>query len=251
MSSRVVEAVAVKVAFVEIEVPSMLDAKAGSSGENKRQVGVSVAVSIGHASSHEGHGGVEQGFAVQVLGLGQSADEVAELFEGKGVAKRKVLHVIGVAVVVAEFVTGLGNAKLGNGKSSALVAAAEGGDAGGIGLEGQYHQVVNGPEVFPRLSLRNVSIGPLAVGLGDFRAWYVEPGISPLGANLGLAYGSEVLVHSPLVLRSNLFLQLTHFLEVRVEHAALASKGPTLGISTILGFLEKVSEDLLASAHRW
>ena len=53
MIPGVIEGVAVKVTLVEIKVASVPQAEVRTTGEHQRQVGVAVAVTIGHAASEE------------------------------------------------------------------------------------------------------------------------------------------------------------------------------------------------------
>ena len=182
-----------------------------------------MAVAVGHPAAEERHRRGQQGLAVEVLGLLQPAQEVAELLDGEGVVVRQLLHVAGVAAVVAELVPGFGDTDLRDGEGIAFAAEAEGGDAGGVRLEGEDHQVIDRAEVVAGLGGRDVAIGALAIGGGDRRQRRIEPDVGATRADLGLADRSQVLVHAALVLGAHLLLELAHFLEVRVEDAALAA----------------------------
>ena len=91
--------------------------------------------------------------SVQIFGLGEPAYEVCVLFEREGVAKGQVFHVVGVAVMVAKFMPGLGNSQFRDGQPLSLIPTAEGGHTGGIRLESQNHKVIDGTEIFACLSL--------------------------------------------------------------------------------------------------
>ena len=57
--ARIVQIVAVEMALVEVQVSTMLQTQSCTSGEDDGQVGISVAVTLGHSASEHGHGGVE------------------------------------------------------------------------------------------------------------------------------------------------------------------------------------------------
>ena len=115
VSTGVSEIIPVKMPLIKIDMGSMFYSQSHAPGKDEGQVGISMAVSIGHAATHQGHGRVEQGLSVKIFGLGESAYEVCVLFEGEGVAKGQVFHVVGVAVMVTQFVPGLGNLQFRNG----------------------------------------------------------------------------------------------------------------------------------------
>lgn len=50
-----VEGVAVEMALVEVQMTPVIQAKVRAAGEHQRQVGVTVAVAVGHAAAEERH----------------------------------------------------------------------------------------------------------------------------------------------------------------------------------------------------
>jgi hypothetical protein len=58
------------------------------------------------------------------------------------------------------------------------------------------------------------------------------------------------LLHAAFVLLAHLLLELAHFGEVGVEHAAFAAQGTALGLFAALWFLEERGENLAATTHR-
>ena len=208
-----------------------------------------MAVAVRHAAAEERHGRVQERFASEVLGFGEAGEEVAELLDGERVVVRELLHVAGVASVVAELVTGLGDADLRDGEGVPFAAEAEGGDPGGVRLESQDHEVVDRAEIVAGLGGRDVAVGALAVGRGDRGQRGVEPDVGAAGADLGFADGGEVLVHATFVFAAHLLLELADLREVGVEDAALAAEFTTLGGLAALGFFEEGGEDLAAAAH--
>jgi hypothetical protein len=151
---------------------------------------------------------------------------------------------------MAELMARLGDADFGNGEGIALAAEAEGGHAGHIRLKGEHHEVIDGAEIIARHRGGDVAVGALAIGVGDGRQWRVEPRIGAARADLGLAHGGEVLLHAAFVLLAHLLLELAHFGEVGVEHAALAAQGTALGLLPPFRFFEERGENLAATTHR-
>ena len=60
MIARFVEGVTVEVTLIEIEVTSVFYSKSGSACQDEWEVGITMAVPIGHAASKKRHGGVEE-----------------------------------------------------------------------------------------------------------------------------------------------------------------------------------------------
>ena len=143
----------------------------------------------------------------------------------------------------------LGDADLGNGEGIPFTSEAEGGHAGHVRLKGEHHEIIDSAEILARLSLGYVAIGAFAIGVRDLGKRRIEPRIGAPGADLRLAHGGEVLVEAALVFRSHFFLQLTHFGEVVVEHAGLATKRLPLGLDAAFRFLEHGSKDFTAAAQ--
>ena len=165
----IVELIPIKVALVEIEMSTVLETAGGTPGQNQRQVGIAMTVTVSHTASKKGHRGVEQRFAIKIGRLGEAGQEIGKLFHGKGIAHGEFLHVTGIPVVMAQFVSGLGNAQFGNGEALPLEAAAESRHPGRVGLESEHDQIVDRSEVGARLGLGNVLVGSIAVGIGDLR----------------------------------------------------------------------------------
>ena len=60
MISRFVEGVTVEVTLIEIEVTSVFYSESGPACQDEWEVGITVAVPIGHSTSKKRHGGVEE-----------------------------------------------------------------------------------------------------------------------------------------------------------------------------------------------
>ena len=60
MIARFVEGVSIEVTLIEIEVTSVFYSESGPACQYEWEVGVTVAVPIGHAASKKRHGGVEE-----------------------------------------------------------------------------------------------------------------------------------------------------------------------------------------------
>ena len=228
----------------------MLQAEVRAAGEHQREVGVAVAVAVGHAAAEERHRRAQERLAVEVLGLREPGEEVAELLDGEGVVVGELLHVAGIAAVVAELMARLGDADLGNGEGIPFAAEAEGGHAGHIRLKGEHHEVIDGAEIIARHGGGDVAVGAFAIGVGDGGQRRIEPRIGPPRADLRLTDGGEVLIHASFVRRAHLLLEPTHFREVGVQHAAFAAQGPPLGRLAAFRFFEQRREDLAATTHR-
>ena len=236
--------------LVEVEMAAVLQAEVGAAGEHQREVRVAVAVAVGHAAAEKRHRGAEERFAAEVLGLRESREEVAELLDGEGVVVGELLDVTRIAAVMAELVARLGDADFGNGEGIAFTAKAEGGHARHIRLKGQHHEIIDGAEKIACQGLGDVAVGPFPVGVGNGRQRRVEPGIGPARANLRLAHGGEVLLHAPFVFLAHLLLELAHFREIGVEHAAFAAQATALDRLPASRFFEERSENLAAMTHR-
>ena len=236
--------------FVEVDVAAVLQAKVGTAGEHKGKVCIAMAVAVAHAAAEESHCGAEERLAAHVLGLREPGEEVAKLLDGEGVVLGELLHVAGIAAVVAELMARLGDADLGNGDGISFSPQAEGGHARHIRLEGEHHEVIHGAEIIARQGGGDVAVGALAVGVGDDGQRRVEPCIGAPRADLRLADGGEVLLHASLVPSAHLFLELAHFGEVGVEHTTFAAQGPALDRFAALRFFEEGCEDFTATTHR-
>ena len=108
--------------------------------------------------------------------------------------------------MVAELVTGFGDANLWYGKGISFAPEAEGCHAGDIRLKGKYHKIINRAEIIPGLRLVYFPVGAFTIGIGDFRQWGVQPVVRTTGANFGFAHRGKVLVHSSFVLHTHFFL---------------------------------------------
>ena len=56
VSTGVTEIIPVKMPLIKIDMGSMFYSQSHATGKNEGQVGISMAVSIGHAATHQGHG---------------------------------------------------------------------------------------------------------------------------------------------------------------------------------------------------
>ena len=236
--------------FVEVDVAAVLQAKVGTAGEHKGKVCIAMTVAVAHAAAEESHCGAEERLAAHVLSLREPGEEVAKLLDGEGVVLGELLHVAGIAAVVAELMARLGDSDLGNGEGIPFSAQAESGDARHIGLEGEHQEVVDGAKIVSGQGGGYIPVGAFAIGIGDDGQRRVDPGISPTRANFRLTHGGEVLLHATLVCGAHLLLELAHLCEVGIKHAAFAAQGSTLGHFTSLRFLEQGVENLATTTHR-
>ena len=83
---------------------AVLQAEVGATGEHEGEIGITVAMTVGHAAAEERHRGAEKGLATKVLRLGEPGEEVAELLDGEGIVVGELFHVARIAAVVAELV---------------------------------------------------------------------------------------------------------------------------------------------------
>lgn len=218
-----VESVSVEMALVEVDVAAVFEAEVGTACEDEGEVGVSVAVAIGHAATKEGHGRAEERLASKILGFGESGEEVAELFDGKGVVVGEFFHVSFITAVVAELVPGLGDADFRDGNGLTFSAKAEGSDTGHVCLESEDHEVVDGAKIVAGLRLGDISVGSFSVRVGDLGKGGVQPGIGPAGTNLCFADGGEVLVEASFVFGPHFLRHTAHFGEVVIEDAGFVT----------------------------
>ena len=236
--------------FVEVEVAAVLQPEPRAAGEHQRQVGVAVTVAVAHAAAEERHRRVEHGLAVDVLGLCEAVEEVAELLDGEGVVLGELFHVNRVACVVAQLMPRLGDADFRDGNGVPLAAHAEGGHARHIGLEGEHHEVIDCAEVIACHGGGDVAVGAFTVGVGNGGQRGVEPGVGLAGADLRLADGGEILLHAAFVGGPQPLLKPAHFGEVGVEDTALGAQGEAAGGLASGGFTKQGVENLAASAQR-
>ena len=103
VSTGVAEIIPVKMPLVKIDMGSMFYSQSHAPGKDEGQVGISMAVSIGHAATHQGHGRVEQRLSVQIFGLGEPAMHTVR---GEG-AQGSGFPWLG-SVMVTQFMPGLG-----------------------------------------------------------------------------------------------------------------------------------------------
>src|SRR5437660_1396636 len=91
----------------------MLVAERLAAGEDGRQVGIAVAVTVGHAASPEHLRGIEQRRVVFLVLL-ELIEEVAELLDEESIGLGEAAQLLGVAIVMREAVAGLRDADLGD-----------------------------------------------------------------------------------------------------------------------------------------
>ncbi len=99
MGRRVGDVVLADLRQIEIDVRAVLVTERFSAGEDGRQVGVAVAVTVGHAAAPEDLRGIEQGRVPFPVFL-QLVEEVAELADEEGVGLGEAPQLLGIAVVM-------------------------------------------------------------------------------------------------------------------------------------------------------
>ena len=122
--------------------------------------------------------------------------EVGELFDEKLIDSLNLGHLLGVVLVMREFVMPLFDVQFGVGAVAAGVGEHERGDAGRVGLKREGHQVVHQPDVLGRL-VRDA--GRDLIGRdrrGD------RPVSIPVDPLFDLADALEILVHLATVGRT-------------------------------------------------
>ena len=152
--------------------------------------------------------------------------------------------------MVTELMPRLRNADLWNGEGIPLASQTERGHSRHIRLEGEHHEVIDGPEIVARHRGGDVASGAFAVGFRDGGQRRVEPGIGPPRTDLRLTDRSEVLVKASFVRRSHLLLKPTHFREVVIKNAGFSAKRSPLGRYAPFRFLEQRREDFTATTQR-
>ncbi len=129
-----------------------------TAGENDGQVGIGVGVGVADAAARENRGGIGQG-ALAVLELREAVEEFAELLDLVGLELDEVGDGVLVVPVVGEPVVGLVDAQI---LGQEAAADLEGGDAGGVGLEGEGDELVEHGQIVHRVHVG----GFLEGGLG-------------------------------------------------------------------------------------
>ena len=153
--------------LIEVEMAAVLQTEVRAAGEHQREVGVAMTVAVGHATAEECHRRAQKGLTVEVLGLREPGEEVAELLNGEGVVVGELLDVARIAAMVAELMPRLGDADFRNGNGLALAAQTEGGHPSHVRLKGEHHEVIDRAEIITRHGVGDVAVGALAVGIGD------------------------------------------------------------------------------------
>ena len=152
--------------------------------------------------------------------------------------------------MVTELMPRLRNADLWNGEGIPLASQTERGHSRHICLEGEHHEVIDGPEIVARHRGGDVAAGAFAVGFRDGGQRRVEPGIGPPRTDLRLTDRSEVLVKASFVGSSHLLLKPTHFRKIVIENAGFSVKRSPLGCYAPVRFLEQRREDFTATTQR-
>ena len=184
----------------ELHVAAGLQRTGAGAGEEDGEVVMGVRVAVGDGAAEDDHRVVEHGAGAFAEAL-QFPEEGSELLEVKAVDLRDLGLLFGAAAVMREFVVALGDADPRVGAVAAVVLDHEGGDARGVGLEGEGEQVVHEPEVFGEVGGDAVGLGEFSLGGGglEFRGL--------LDADFGFAEGGEVFVELAAVGRAEARLQ--------------------------------------------
>jgi len=78
--------------LVEVEMLTVLQTKVRATGEHQREVGVAMTVTLGHAAAEERHRRAQERLAIDVIGLREPGEEVAQLLDGEGDGGGEWLH---------------------------------------------------------------------------------------------------------------------------------------------------------------
>ena len=250
MLTGIVELIALEVSLIEVEMAAVLQTEVRAAGEYQREIGITMAVAVGHPATEQCHGRAQQRLAVEIVGLCQPGEKVAELLDGERVILGELFHVAQIAAVVTELMARFGNADFRNGKGVSFAPQAKCGDACHIRLEGKHDQVIHRTEIVPRHGGRDIAIGPFPIGVRDGREGRIEPGIGPLRTDFCLTNRGQILIKSSLVCRSHRQFESTNFRKIRIQHAPFLTQRFPLDPFAPFGFFKQRREDFTATTHR-
>ena len=91
---------------VEIQVASMLQSQRFPAGQDQGQVGIAVAVTVGHATAKQHHGAIQQGVLL-FLNRRQLIQEVTKLFRQERVTLGQTIHLYRITIVMRKFMPAL------------------------------------------------------------------------------------------------------------------------------------------------
>ena len=223
MGRRIGDVVLADLGKIEIEMRAVLVTERFSSREDGRQVGVAVAVTVGHTAAPEDLRGIEQGRVPFPVFL-QLVKEVAELADEEGVGLGETPQLLGIAVVMTESVACLQDADLRDAAGVTFTADAASDDASGIGAQRHDHEIVEQAVVLARLSHAELTLEACGFtrwhgGLGD-----VEPFIGAAGAFFDLPHGGEIFVQLAAILAAELVVHAFRVIGHNIEDAAAAAE---------------------------
>ena len=187
-----------------------LEAAAAAAGEDDREVVVVVAVGVTDAAAVDDHAVVEEGAVAFGEGF-EFLEEVGKLGAVKLVDAGDFFEFFGIALVVGDAVVGVGDADIGEAAIGTVVGEEEGGDAGGVGLEGEDLEVEHQADVVLVVVGDAGGLGVIGEGLGELG------GVAE--AALDVADGGEVLVEFLFVGGAELALEGLGVFEDEVEDA--------------------------------
>ena len=127
--------------FAEVVVASRLEGAAAISGEDDGNVAVAVTVGVRDGAAVDNHGIVKEALAVDIFGVLEFVEEVSELLHVEAVDLGDLVEVHLLVLVVGDAVVPVGDADVFEAAVAAFVLEHHGGDAGGVGFEGEDHHV--------------------------------------------------------------------------------------------------------------
>ena len=161
-------------------------AASAATRDHDGQVVVVVPVAVRDGPAVEDQGVVEHAAAVGVAGGVELAQKVGELLHVEAVDPPDLLQVLGPPLVVREVVVSLVDADLVEAAIVSLVGEQEGGDAGGVALEGEGQEIAHQPDV--RAEVLGDCLGRRPAGAGQAVLF------GPLDLALHLPHTAQVLL---------------------------------------------------------
>ena len=147
----------------------MLQAEVRAAGEHGREIGVAVAVTVGHAAAEERHGVVEQSFSIGLRDGIERAKKAPELLGVESFDDREFLDVAGHLPMMGELMVALRDGKAAQVRAD--IGQLQRDDARRIRLQRQRHQIVVERDAIGEIHF----IGSLRQSIADLRLRSVEP----------------------------------------------------------------------------
>ena len=186
-----------------------------AAGQDDRQVGVGMAVAVGIAAAVDDHRIVKQRLAVDVFDRVHFFEEPGELLHVPPVDLGDLVHHLFLVAMMGQVVMALGDIDLGEGPVAPLVGQQEGGDAGGVGLEGQDHHVEHELDVLPE-TCAGMPARRFHGGVRDVLELF-----GPFQPAFDFPDAGQVFVELLLIVAAELLLERTGVVEDEIEDRAL------------------------------